>query len=185
VFTAPVPFGMALVCAGVAVVLALNAGARFGNRLGDRPSALESIAAQPRQDTNAGSTPGESTPSGVISGINVNLRAGPGLGYAVVTKLMEGQPAAIREQRDGWVSITTNSGTTGWVFGAYLSGAATAAQVPAIVRRLMVGGAGSSRVVLRPGDRVLHERSDDGRSIALLADGRRMAVEAGGLADVR
>lgn len=185
VFTAPVPFGMALVCAGVAVVLALNAGARFGNRLGDRPSVIENTAAQPRQDTTGSTTPGEPTPNGVISGINVNLRSGPGLGYAVVTKLMDGQPVAIREQRDGWVSTATNSGATGWVFGAYVSGAASAAQVPAVVRRLMVGGAGSARVVLRPGDRVLHERSDDGRNIALLADGRRMAVEAAGLADVR
>lgn len=185
VFTAPVPFGMALVCAGIAVALALNAGARYGNRLGDRPSVLENIVAQPRQDTTASPTPSESTPRGVISGVNVNLRAGPGLGYAVVTKLMDRQPVEIREQRDGWVSIATNSEATGWVFGAYVSGAASTIQVPAVVRRLMVGGVGSSRVVLRPGDRVLHERSDDGRSIALLADGRRMAVDEGGLADVR
>ncbi len=185
VFTAPVPFGMVLICAGIAIVLALNAGARFGNRLGDRPSVLENTTALPRQDTTPSTTSGESTPSGVISGINVNLRSGPGLGYAVVTKLMDGQPVEIREQRDGWVSTATNSGATGWVFGAYVSGAASTTQVPAVVRRLMVGGAGGSRVVLRPGDRVLHERSDDGRSVALLADGRRIAVEAGGLADVR
>lgn len=185
VFTAPVPFGMALICAGVAVVLALNAGARFGNRLGDRPSVLESIVAQQRQDATASTTPGESTPTGVISGINVNLRAGPGLGYAVVTKLMDRQPVEIREQRDGWVSIATNSGTSGWVFGAYVSGTGSTTQMPAVVRRLMVSGAGSSRVLLRPGDRVLHQRSDDGRSVALLADGRRMAVEEGGLVDVR
>jgi len=184
-FTAPVPFGMALVCAGIAVVLALNAGARFGNQPGDRSSVLENIVAESRRDTVASTTSVESTPRGAISGINVNLRGGPGLGYSVMTKLMDGQAVVVREARDGWVSITTNSGISGWVFGAYVSGAASSSHVPAVVRRLMVGGVGSSRVVLRPGDRVLHERSDDGRDIALLADGRRMVVGEGGLADVR
>lgn len=185
VFATSVPFGMALVCAGLVAVLGLYAGARFGNRLGDHSSTPGGISAVSRQDAAVSTAPAESTSRGVISGINVNLRSGPGLGYAVVTKLMDGQPVATREERDGWVSIATNSGATGWVFGAYVSGVASAARVPAIVRRLMVGGAGSSRVVLRPGDRVLHERSGDGRNIALLADGRRMAVEEGGLADVR
>lgn len=184
-FVAPVPFGTVLVGAVLVAVLALYAGTHLGNPLVEHLAVPESIGEPPKQQTAASDAPGALTPGGAISGINVNLRAGPGLGYAVLTKLMDGQPVVVREARDGWVSITTNSGISGWVFGAYVSGAASSSHVPAVVRRLMVGGIGSSRVVLRPGDRVLHERSDDGRNIALLADGRRMVVGEGGLADVR
>ena len=42
---------------------------------------------------------------------------------------------AIRDERGGWVSITTSSGTAGWVYGAYLSGAPNPTFVPAVVRR--------------------------------------------------
>ena len=184
VFAASVPLGTVLVGAVLVALVALYAGARLDNRPAERLAAPESIPEQSKQAA-VSNTSGVSTPGGVISGINVNLRAGPGLGYAVLIKLMDGQPVLVREARDGWVSITTNSGISGWVFGAYVSGVASSSRVPAVVRRLMVGGVGSSRVVLRPGDRVLHERSDDGRNIALLADGRRIVVGEGGLADVR
>jgi len=184
-FVSPVPFGTVLVGAVLVALLALYGGTHLSRQPAERFSAAESIGEQPKQQVAANNTPGESTPGGAISGINVNLRAGPGLGYPVLTKLLDGQPVLVREARDGWASITTNTGVSGWVFGAYVSGAASNSRVPAVVRRLMVGGVGSSRVVLRPGDRVLHERSDDGRTIALLADGRRIVVGAGGLADVR
>lgn len=184
-FVAPVPFGTVLVGAVLVALLAVYGWTHLIKQPAEHFSAAESIGEQPKQQVAANDAPGESTPGGAISGINVNLRAGPGLGYAVLTKLMDGQPVVVREARDGWVSITTNSGLSGWVFGAYVSGVASSSHVPAVVRRLMVGGVGDSRVVLRPGDRVLHERGEDGRHIALLADGRRIVVGEGGLADVR
>ena len=121
----------------------------------------------------------------VITGVNVNLRSGPGLGYPVVAKLQDGESVSLLDERGGWASIATNSGTIGWMFGAYLSGAASSTHGPAIVRRLMILGTGNTRVVLRPGERVLHYRTPDGRDIALLPDGRQISVLAGGLADAR
>lgn len=185
VLATTVPAWMALTCAVAVAALALIAGARLGPGIGGHSTAFGGSTGTPPKGSVADSTPVESPARGAIVGINVNLRSGPGLGYAIVTKLTDGQPTTIRDERNGWVSITTSSGIAGWVYGAYLSGAPNSTFVPAVVRRLMIGGAGSSRVVLRPGDRVLHERGGDGRSIALLPDGRRMTVDEGGLVDVR
>lgn len=180
-----VPLGMAVLCAGLATALALYAGARFGARLAGPSTSTEVATVASPFGEGAQATSVEASTSGTISGLNVNLRSGPGLGYSVVAKLQDGESVSVRDERAGWTSISTSTGATGWVFGAYVSGTASANQSPAIVRRLLVGGIGPSRVVLRPGERVLHRRSPNGQSIALLPDGRQIAVEEGGLADVR
>ena len=179
-----VPLGMAVLCAGIVSALALYAGAQFGARVA-APSTNTGVAtvASPF-GAAAQATPVEVTRSGTISGLNVNLRSGPGLGYSVVAKLQDGESVAIRDERAGWTSISTSSGAIGWVFGAYVGGTAIANQSPAIVRHLLVGGTGPGQVVLRPGERVLHRRAPNGQSIALLPDGRQVAVEEWGLADV-
>ena len=167
------------------IVVAGYAGSRFGSlRLGDGTTKAGAAAFS----QGAVLTQPEPTGSSIqasVSGINVNLRAGPGVSYPVAARLQDGEPIAIREERMGWYSAATSSGTTGWVFGAYLSGIAGADRSPAIVRRMVMSGAGAGQVVLRPGQRVLHLRTLDGRSAALLPDGLQIGVEEGGLIDVR
>ena len=180
-----VPLGMALLCAGLVSVLALYAGARYGARLAGPSTDTGAVAPMSSIGASVPSMPVGSTTHGTISGINVNLRSGPGLGYSVVAKLQDGESVSLADERAGWISISTNSGMAGWVFGAYVGGTARANQSPAIVRRLLVGGLGATRVVLRPGERVLHRQAPNGQDIALLPDGRQVAVEEGGLADVR
>lgn len=185
VAVARVPVGMAVLCAGLVSALALYAGARFGARVAGPRTSTEVATVASSYGAAALATPVEATPNGTISGLDVNLRSGPGLGYSVVAKLQDGESVSVRDERAGWTSISTSTGGTGWVFGAYVGGTASATQSPAIVRHLLVGGIGPSRVVLRPGERVLHRRAPNGQSIALLPDGRQVAVEEGGLADVR
>ena len=180
-----VPLGMAVLCAGLVSALALYAGARFGAQVAGPSMSTDVATVASPYGAAAQVTPVQATPNGTISGLNVNLRSGPGLGYPVVAKLQDGESVAIRDERAGWTSISTSTGATGWVFGAYVGGTAIANQSPAIVRRLLVGGTGPGQVVLRPGERVLHRRAPNGQSIALLPDGRQFAVEEGGLADVR
>ena len=176
-----VPLPTFVVILALTSIAAGYAGSHFGRlRLGD---AATKVGAAAFSQGTAG--PAGSSIRARVSGFNVNLRTGPGVSYPVATRLQDGEPIAIREERMGWYSASTNSATTGWVFGAYLSGVAGADRSPAIVRRMIVSGVGPGLVVLRPGQRVLHVRTPDGRSAALLPDGLQVGVEDGGLVDVR
>jgi hypothetical protein len=128
--------------------------------------------------------PADSPHAGAIGGINVNLRAGPGLGYPIVARLQANEPVTVLDERTGWYSVTTSTGVAGWVFAAYVSGIGIPDRGPAIVRRMVVGEGAQGQVILRPGDRVLHLRVPDG-DIALMPDGQRIRVEEGTLADAR
>jgi hypothetical protein len=169
------------------LALAAAAAGLVGMRLGARIPAFVSTATRASTVTLA-APPIESVnlpTNGTVSGINVNLRAGPGLAYSVVAKLQTNEPVTVLDQRTGWYSVSTSTGAAGWVFGAYVSGIAAADRSPSIVRRGLVGEGDLGRVVLRPGDRVLHLRTPDGRSVVLLPDGQRVRVEEGALGDAR
>lgn len=175
---ARVSLGNALLLTILVGGLSLYAGTRMSGRV-----AWPAAHSVEPEATAPGSI--EGSRAGVITGINVNLRSGAGLGYPVITKLDSGESISLLDERDGWCSVATSSGAMGWVFGAYVSGMASPARGPAIVQRTMLAGSSPTRLVLRPGERVIHERTRDGRHIALLPDGRRIGVEEGGLIDVR
>jgi uncharacterized protein YraI len=169
------------------LALAAAAAGLVGLRLGSRTSVgIASATGAPAATFAAPSTESVNLPAnGTVSGVNVNLRTGPGLGYSIAAGLQQGEPVTVRDERTGWYSVTTSSGAAGWVFGAYVSGVGARDQSPAIVRRMLVRTGGQGQVVLRPGDRVLHLLMADGRSAALLPDGQRVFVEEGALADAR
>ena len=50
----------------------------------------------------------------VVSGNRVNMRAGPGTGYGVLTVLTRGEPAEVVRVVDGWAEIRA-AGHTGWM----------------------------------------------------------------------
>jgi SH3-like domain-containing protein len=59
----------------------------------------------------------------------VNMRAGPSTSAEAITVLTPDQPVQIAQTSNGWVQVTLADGTTGWVYGSYLAGAAP--QAPA------------------------------------------------------
>ncbi len=60
-----------------------------------------------------------------VSGVNVNLRSGPGTGNAVVAQLGLGTKAeALSDTEAEWIEIRTADGTAGWIFGKFLSDSA-------------------------------------------------------------
>ena len=123
------------------------------------------------------------SPGATVSGINVNLRTGPGLGFPVATRLMPGEGLSVREEREGWCAVTTAAGASGWVYAALIRGRNEPGERPAVVRRLFVSDGFGVRVVLRPGQKVLRLAGADGSSTALLPDGRRVAVPGEVLVD--
>jgi N-acetylmuramoyl-L-alanine amidase len=144
---------------------------------------LVGMALTPQDPVRTRTEPGAA--SATVNGVNVNLRTGPGLDYPVATRLLEGQPITVLNERAGWYSVTTNTGAGGWVFGAFVSGAASTDRGPAIVRRFIVANGAKGQVILRPGQRVLRIATSEGGSSALLPDGQQVAVEPGALADAR
>jgi hypothetical protein len=182
---ARVPLSTFMVILALTAVAAGYAGSRFAKPDLRTGTTKPEVAALSQGTSLIQPEPSVSPVQGTVSGINVNLRTGPGIAYSVASKLQDGERIAIRDERMGWYSASTSSGASGWVFGAYVSGLAGADRGPAIMRRLVVSGVGAGQVVLRPGQRVLHLRTADGRSAALLPDGRQVGVEEGGLIDVR
>ena len=57
-----------------------------------------------------------------VVGSQVNLRAGPGTGNAVVATVSFGREAELLDSANGWHQIRTADGaTSGWIFGKFLS----------------------------------------------------------------
>ncbi len=68
--------------------------------------------------------------TGSVQGNYVNVRSGPGTGYAVIGSVSTGQSFSVTGVSDGWYKISYN-GATGYVSGDYLSvGGGTAAPAP-------------------------------------------------------
>ena len=51
----------------------------------------------------------------------LNVRAGPGTGNDIVTKVFPGEEFEFTDSQSGWFKILINSTTDGWVFGAYVT----------------------------------------------------------------
>ena len=115
-------------------------------------------------------------PTAFANGFNVNIRSGPGLNFSPVSKLMAGEGVVVRAEQDGWFAVTTNAGTNGWVFGAFLRGHGNADHGAAVVTQLMSFDGDVQRVVLRPGEKVFVVRNGDGQTDVVLPTGRRLRV---------
>lgn len=66
---------------------------------------------------------------GTVTTSALNLRMGPGTGYAVITTLSYGTQGTVLGQANGWYNVQTTRGT-GWVIGTYFSVGATAPTAP-------------------------------------------------------
>lgn len=163
---------VAAVAAFAAGLIGASVGLKGSSRLGVVPN-LGSVTPTTTAATPA--SPSSSTPA-FVNGVNVNMRTGPGLGFPVAARLMPGEGLRVREEREGWCSVTTAAGASGWVYAALIRGRNEPGERPAVVRRLFVSDGVGARVVLRPGQKVLRLTSADGSSTALLPDGRRIAV---------
>ena len=163
---------VAAVAAFAAGLIGVSVGLKGIGRLGVVPN-LDTVTPTTTAATPA--SPSISTPA-FVNGVNVNMRTGPGLGFPVATRLMPGEGLTIREGREGWCSVITAAGISGWVYGALIRGRNLPGEKPAIVRRLFVTDGFGARVILRPGQKVLRLTNSDGTSTVLLPDGRRIAV---------
>lgn len=111
-----------------------------------------------------------------VNGLDVNVRTGPGLSFPPILKLTAGEDLLVGAERDGWFAVTTNTGMSGWVFGAFLRGEGSADRGAAIVTQLLTSDGVGQRVVLRPGDKVFVVRNGDGQADVVLPTGRRLRV---------
>lgn len=50
-----------------------------------------------------------------VSDSSVNIRSGPGLGYAVIAGASQGESFSVAENSGDWTKITLANGTTGWI----------------------------------------------------------------------
>jgi hypothetical protein len=112
----------------------------------------------------------------VVTGINVNLRTGPGLFAPVLFKLGPSEAVRVGGEHRGWFAVETASGLRGYVFGALLRGPASVEGQPATIVEPMRTMAQGEVLVLRPGDRVLARTSDGGTATILLPSGLRVGV---------
>jgi len=169
------------------VVLTAIVASFLGTRVALRSMGPETTKSEishslPQSPPTRLGSPAPST-SATVSGINVNMRTGPGLGFPVAARLMPGEGLSVREEREGWCAVTTAAGASGWVYAALIRGRNEPGERPAVVRRLFVSDGFGVRVVLRPGQKVLRLGGADGSSTALLPDGRRVAVPGEVLVD--
>ncbi len=57
-----------------------------------------------------------------VTGSRVNIRSGPGTGNGVVTQAVYGDEAEpLSDTGSDWIEIRMSDGTTGWIFGSFLS----------------------------------------------------------------
>ena len=84
-------------------------------------------------DLQGGSSGGTSTPStsgtataGRVTGGGVNMRKGPGTGYAKVTTLSSGTPLKLWDSSGNWYYASTLGGTKGWISKTYVATGYTA-----------------------------------------------------------
>ncbi|MGH2536289.1 MAG: SH3 domain-containing protein [Candidatus Promineifilaceae bacterium] len=90
------------------------------------PTAEPTAEASPTPEPTAEATaepevapatdPGEAD---LIANTDVNVREGPGLGYAILTLLRAGQTADLigRNEAASWLQVELNDGSQGWLFG--------------------------------------------------------------------
>ncbi len=50
----------------------------------------------------------------------LNLRSGPGTGFAIIRRMQNHEFVEILERRGAWVRVSHQSGDTGWAFAKYL-----------------------------------------------------------------
>ncbi|MCC6652897.1 MAG: hypothetical protein IT348_17215 [Candidatus Eisenbacteria bacterium] len=148
-------------------------GALVGNQLGRRGVSPPTFVSELPTTTEV--VP-RGMPTASVTGINVNLRMGPGIGYPVAARLMPGEGIVVREERDGWFAASTMAGASGWVFGAYLRGSSTPDRGAAVITQLLTSNGFGSLVVLRPGDKVFVARNSVGQYDVILPTGRRLQV---------
>jgi SpoIID/LytB domain protein len=67
-----------------------------------------------QQPPQRGADAGEAV---VVTGDVVNLRSGPGTGYAVVGRVVKGQQLAVLERRGDWCRVRLSSGQVAWIAG--------------------------------------------------------------------
>lgn len=80
---------------------------------------LPSVTPAPPSPTPAPTLPPVSDPMPVALEVTVavgaNVRAGPGITFAIVGSVVAGGRVTLRGQRDGWYQVTTSEGTEGWM----------------------------------------------------------------------
>lgn len=86
----------------------------------------------------------------------VNMRAGPSTSTAVMRALQPGEALVYGESDGGWVSVTTETGETGWVYSSYLVGPALPADSGNSTER--DDGRRDVAETRQPDDRVADER---------------------------
>lgn len=74
------------------------------------------------KNPSAPETPSKSgaAQAGTVTGKGVNVRKGPGSGYAKVTSLASGSKLRIWSQSGNWYFVTTASGKDGWISKTYV-----------------------------------------------------------------
>ena len=145
-----------------------------GSRPADLPGRLpvqQPVVASPSGDREA-----------VVNGINVNLRAGPGLFAPVLRKLVPGESVRVSEKHGGWFVAETSSGLRGFVFGALLRGVSSVEGAPATLTQPMRAVIRGEAIELRPGDRVLVRLDPGGSATILLSTGVRLGVSQNAVA---
>lgn len=61
-------------------------------------------------------------PLGTVTGASVNLREGPGTGFAIAGKARGGQKLGVTGARDGiWFEVKTDLGETVWIHGKFFA----------------------------------------------------------------
>lgn len=57
---------------------------------------------------------------GIVTGFNVNLRAGPGTKYSILGQVSKSEKVNIISKEDGWYKIEAPYGTAGWIQDSHL-----------------------------------------------------------------
>lgn len=65
-----------------------------------------------------------------VNGSSVNIRSGPGTGYAIVTQVGSGTTLPILESSGDWHKVSISSGGSGWIAGWLVSVVTSPAQTP-------------------------------------------------------
>ena len=94
---------------------------------GIRPAAPEASIQPAALATEISEPPPVIDPSlraDAIGSKAVNLRTGPSTDTATITVLQPGQPVHAGTAEGGWVQVTLDDGSTGWVYARYLASVA-------------------------------------------------------------
>lgn len=107
----------------------------------------------------------------------VNLRKGPGIGYPVIGRCRPREAIHIGGHQDGWYEVSSESGRSGWIYGAYVSESIGPWLGTAVIIEPVGRGARNYEKGLYPGDRVLvQKRTTRSSIIVILPDGERMEL---------